>query len=215
MSHKIHPYGFRLGYIKPHKSVWIALKAWQYREWVKEDFEARDFIRKFLRKANVVDIWITKDAKRVDVVIEVGKVGVAVGPKGQNVEVIRRQLQKIFGKDRQVNVQIKGIKNPNASAAVVAQNIAFGIEKRRSVKALVKRAIEAIRKTGVLGAKIIVSGRIGGADQALKYKRQFGRVPLHTLRADIDYAYERAFTSNAGVLSVKVWIYKGDVFEQR
>ncbi len=213
MSHKIHPYGFRLGVIKPFKAEWFSLSKKQRRQWAIEDIEIREKVEELLKQAGISDIFIRKDESRVEVFIEVARPGIAIGPKGSNIKKLKRALTNIVGKDKKVEIKVKNVKNFNSNAALIAQTIARGIEKRRPVKSLVKRALESIRKTGMQGAKITVSGRIGGIEQAMTYKRQYGRVPLHTLRADIDYAYERAQTTTAGILSVKVWIYKGDKLE--
>ncbi len=213
MGHKIHPYGFRLGITKQHLADWIALRKKGYRDWVIQDALIREKLEQAFKFAGVSYIFIKKNPDSIIISVEVARPGIAIGPKGENIKKIKKELQKVVGKDKRLNIKIKGAKNLNANAALVAQNIARGIEKRRSVKALVKRALEMIRKSGVQGAKIAVSGRIGGIEQAMTYKRQFGRVPLQTLRADIDYAYERAQTTTAGILSVKVWIYKGEIMK--
>ncbi len=211
MGHKIHPYGFRLGITKPHRATWLSLRKEEFKNWTIEDIEIREKIRESIKYAGIANILINKDSNRIEIIVEVARPGVAIGPKGESIKKLKKSLQQIVGKKRKIDIKVRGIKNANANAALVAQNIARGIEKRRSVKSLVKKAIEMIRKSGVQGAKITVSGRIGGIEQAMTYKRQFGRVPLHTLRADIDYAYERAQTTTAGILSVKVWIYKGEI----
>jgi len=213
MGHKIHPYGFRVGVTKPHMAQWFDIKKSSYKDMVDRDVKIRETVYKMLRMAGIDKVEIIRESTKTIVVVYVSRVGVAVGEKGSNVKALRDKLQKIEGKDRKVEVRIRDIKQANISASVMAHLIARGIEKRRSVKSLVKKALETIRKTGVLGAKIQVKGRIGGSDNTLTYKRAFGRVPLQTIRADIDYAYERAETATAGVLSVKVWIYRGEIFD--
>lgn len=213
MGHKIHPYGFRLGVTKRHLANWVALSKKEHRDWVIEDMRIREKLEQAFKFAGISYIFIRKNANRITVDVEVARPGIAIGPKGENIKKVKKELQKLVRKGIRLDIKIKGAKNLNANAALVAQNIARGIEKRRSVKSLVKRALEMVRKAGVQGAKIAVSGRIGGIEQAMTYKRQFGRVPLQTLRSDIDYAYERAQTTTAGILSVKVWIYKGEIIK--
>ena len=210
MGHKIHPYGLRLGVIKGWLSTWFAKSKKDYVKNLTEDIEIREFLRKRFAAAGVEKIEIIRTQK-LEIIVYVARPGLAIGRGGALIEQTKKDLQKML-KQEAIELKIRDVKQINMSAALVAQQIARGIEKRRSVRSLVKRALEAIKKTGVKGAKIWVAGRLTGGEHANLYKKGFGRVPAHTLRADIDYAYERAETSNAGVLSVKVWIYKGDVY---
>ncbi len=212
MGHKIHPYGFRLGVIKDWRSKWFVKNKKQYAKQLAEDVEIRDYLRDKFSAAGVDRIEITRTQK-LEIIVYVARPGLAIGRGGALIEEVKKGLQKKL-KQEAIDLKIRDIKQPNTSAALVAQQIARGIEKRRSVRSLVKRALESIKKTGVKGAKIWVSGRLTGGEHANLYKKGFGRVPSHTIRANIDYAYERAETTNAGVLSVKVWIYKGDVYKE-
>jgi len=213
MAHKIHPYGFRVGITKPFLASWFDVRKSNFSKNVAKDVKLREKVREYLLPAGIDRIEIAREGQRTTLIVYVARPGVAIGEKGKNIQALRNKLQKIEGKDRKVEIRVRDIKQANLSARVVAQLLARGIEKRRSVKSLVKRSIESVRKTGVMGAKIQVKGRIGGSENSLVYKKQFGRVPLQTIRADIDYAYERAETATAGILSVKVWIYRGEIYK--
>lgn len=212
MSHKIHPYAFRLGVTKNHRNKWFALSKSDYSKFVQDGIAIEELIRNTIGNAGIAELNIVRSDKRLDVHIHVLRPGIAIGPKGATVQALRKKLKKLVGLEN-VDIKVTAVKNPNMTSAIIAQNIARAIEKRRPVKGLVKKSIEQIRRSGAQGAKIVVSGRITGGEQSMKYKRQFGRVPLHTLRADIDYAYERAQTATAGIISVKVWIYKGEIYD--
>ncbi len=213
MGHKIHPYGFRVGITKPHLAQWFDVRKNVYRDFVLKDVKIRELVKESLRSAGIDKVEIVREPRKTIVTVYVARVGVAVGKEGSNIQKLREKLQKIEGEERKLEIRVRDIKQISLSASAIAHMIARAIEKRRPVKPIVKKALESIRKTGVPGAKIQVKGRIGGSDNTLTYKRSFGRVPLQTIRADIDYAYERAMTATAGVLSVKVWIYRGEIFE--
>ncbi len=212
MGHKIHTYGLRVGFTKPHTARWIGVKKQDYRDMVARDVKIREVVDTLLKPAGIDKVEVIRTSQKTELIIYVSRVGMAVGEKGSNVQRLRKEIEKVEGKGRSIEIKIRDIKQMGVSAAVVAHLIARGIEKRRPVRQLVKKAIESIRRTGVMGAKVQVKGRIGGSENTLTYKKWFGRVPLQTIRADIDYAYERAETATAGVLSVKVWIYRGEIF---
>ncbi len=211
MGHKIHPYGFRLGVIKGWVSTWFAKNKKDYANTIAQDNFIRDELHKQFSVAGIDKIEILRNANRVEITVYVARPGLAIGRGGQLIENVKKYLKNKL-KIQVLNLKVRDVKQVNLSASLVAQQIARGIEKRRSVRSLVKRALESIKRTGTKGAKIWVAGRLTGGEHANLYKKGFGRVPSHTLRADIDYAYERAETTNAGVLSVKVWIYKGDIY---
>ncbi len=211
MGHKIHPYGFRLGVIKSWLSNWFDKSKRGFAKTLEQDIFIREFLRDRFTSAGVEKIEINRTPLKLEIIVYVARPGLAIGRGGQLIEEVKKELKRKLKFDA-IEVKIRDVKQVNISAALVAQQIARGIEKRRPVRTLVKRALESIRKGGVKGAKIWVSGRLTGGEHANLYKKGFGRVPTHTLRADIDYAYERAETANAGVLSVKVWIYKGDIY---
>ena len=211
MAHKIHPIGFRLGVTKTWSASWFAKDKKTYRQALAQDIKIREIIKKAFAAAGVEKIEIKRTTNSVEVIVYVARPGLAIGRSGAQIEAVKKQLKKLTKIDA-LELKIRDVKQINLSASLIAQNIARGIEKRRSVRSLVKKAIEVAKRSGVLGIRIWVSGRLTGGEHANLYKRWYGRVPLQTLRADIDYHYERAETVNAGVLSVKVWIYKGDVY---
>lgn len=211
MSHKIHPIGFRLGITKKWLSNWFVDKAKKYKEFVMEDIKIREFLSKSFKDAEVVDIKINRTANQIDAEVRVVKAGVAIGRQGKLIESVKQKLSKML-KGKNVSLKIVALRKQELSAKVLAERIALGIVRRRSVKSLVKKTIEQLKKAGVEGAKIQVSGRIGGGIHSNVYTKKFGRIAMQTLRADIDYAYVRAETPNAGVLSVKVWLYNKTVY---
>jgi len=209
MGHKINSTGFRMGVSKKWTSNWISKNKSDYVVNLNEDMKVREFLEKTFSQAEIQDILIERTPSAIDVVMFVARPGMAIGREGKLIEKAKKDIQKLVSATN-VDLQIKGVTQPQFSARIIARQIADGIEKRRSVKSLVKKTEENARKSGVSGIKIWVSGRLTGGEHANMYKRQFGRVPLQTLRADLDYAYERAKTMNAGIISVKVWIYKGE-----
>jgi small subunit ribosomal protein S3 len=211
MGHKINATGFRMGVSLDWLSKWFGANQKDYRTNLHEDLKIREFVNDTFKQAEVESINISRTHTSLEVVVMVSRPGLAIGREGKLIEKAKKDLQKKF-KGRAIDLQIKGVKQPQLSATVVAKQIADGIEKRRSVKSLVKRAVETSTKAGVAGIKIWVAGRLTGGEHANMYKKQIGRVPLQTLRAQIDYAYERAHSTKAGILSVKVWIYKGEVY---
>ncbi len=211
MGNKVNATGFRIGVIKNWLSTWFSGKKADYTKNLQQDLKVRDFINKTFVAAEIQDIEINRAASSLEVIVHVGRPGMAIGREGKLIEKAKKDLIREVG-TKAVDLQIKGVQQPQYSARIVARQIADGIEKRRSVKSLVKRAVESAQRAGVQGIKIWVAGRLTGGEHANVYKKQVGRVPLQTLRADIDYAYERAKSMNAGILSVKVWIYKGEIY---
>lgn len=211
MGNKVNATGFRIGVIKNWLSTWFSGKREDYTKNLHEDLKVREFINETFKLAEIQDIEINRSPSAIEVVVQVGRPGMAIGREGKLIEKAKKDMQKVISV-KTVDLQIKGVQQPQFSARIIAQQIADGIERRRSVKSLVKRAIESAQRSGVLGIKIWVAGRLTGGEHANMYKKQTGRVPLQTLRADIDYAYVRAKSMNAGILSVKVWIFKGEVF---
>lgn len=211
MGNKINATGLRIGVIKDWLSTWFSGKTADYTKNLHEDIKVREFITKTFLTAEIQDIKINRSPSAIEVLVQVGRPGMAIGREGKLIEKAKKDLAKVVTA-KAVDLQIKGVQQPQFSARIVARQIADGIERRRSVKSLVKRAVENCQKSGVQGIKIWVAGRLTGGEHANMYKKQVGRVPLQTLRADIDYAYERAKSMNAGILSVKVWIYKGEIY---
>ena len=207
MGQKIHPYGFRLGYNKTWISNWYARKG--YSEQLSEDMSLRKHIFKTLSHAGISKVEIERSANRVRINIHTARPGIIIGKKGLEVDRLKEELQKVmFGK--QVNLNIKEVRRAELDANLIAQNIALQLEKRVSFRRAMKKSVISALRFGAKGIKIRVSGRLGGAEIARSEWYREGRVPLHTLRADIDYGTAVSNTT-FGIIGVKVWIYKGDI----
>ncbi len=212
MGHKVHPTGLRIGIIYDWQSQWFSDKDPVYRELIHEDLTIRNTITSMLRDAAISRVEIERNANQVTVTIHTARPGIVIGRGGQRVEEIRNRLEEITGK--RVRVNITEVPAPELDARLVAQTIARQIEQRISHRRAIKQAAARAMQRGALGVKIRVAGRLGGADMSRKAVELVGRVPLHTLRADIDYGLAEARTQ-LGVIGVKVWIYKGDVLPER
>ena len=207
MGQKVHPYGFRLGYNKTWISNWYARKG--YSEQLIEDMSLRKHIFKTLAHAGISKVEIERSANRVRINIHTARPGIIIGKKGLEVDRLKEELQKVmFGK--QVNLNIKEVRRAELDANLIAQNIALQLEKRVSFRRAMKKSVISALRFGAKGIKIRVSGRLGGAEIARSEWYREGRVPLHTLRADIDYGTAVSNTT-FGIIGVKVWIYKGDI----
>ncbi|WP_342319008.1 30S ribosomal protein S3 [Corynebacterium mayonis] len=207
MGQKIHPHGLRLGITADWKSHWYADK--NYADYVKEDIKIREFLSKGLERAGIADVVIERTRDRVRVDIHTARPGIVIGRRGSEAERIRRELEKLTGK--MVALNILEVKNVDANAALVAQSIAEQLVNRVAFRRAMRKAIQsAMRNPQVKGIKVMTSGRLGGAEMSRVERYHEGRVPLHTLRAEIDYGIAEAHTT-FGVIGVKVWIYKGDV----
>jgi small subunit ribosomal protein S3 len=208
MGQKVHPYGLRLGIIRQCKSTWFA-EGPRYREQLIADLKIRRFIEDTQQSASVSGIAIERTADTVTVTIRTAKPGIVIGRGGRDVDMLRQRLEKIAG--QKVRVNVEEAKEPDLDAALVAQNIARQIERRVSFRRAMRQAVERAVKMGAKGARCTVSGRLQGAEIARTESiGPEGRVPLHTLRADIDYGLAEAHTGY-GHIGVKVWIYKGDI----
>jgi len=212
MGQKVNPIGLRLGVHKTWDSKWFASKK-EYADTLHEDIRMRTWLMKVLRakEADVSRIEIIRYPGKALVNIYTARPGAVIGQKGANIEVLENQLKKFT--DKTVHLNIKEITNPDTTARVVALSVGRQIVGRRSYKNAMKRAQQRAIENGAKGIKIMCSGRLGGAEMKRTELYKEGRVPLHTLRADIDYAHEDVVTTY-GVIGVKVWIYKGDVFER-
>jgi small subunit ribosomal protein S3 len=206
MGQKIHPVGLRLGITRTWDSRWFEKK--HYIEWLHEDVKIRQFFNKWMRSAAISKIEIERRANQARVIVNTAKPGIIIGKRGVGIEEIRKNLEKLTGKNVQVNVM--EIKHPELDARLVGQNIVDQLEKRIAFRRAMKQAIMRTMKAGARGVKVQVSGRLGGAEIARTERNADGKVPLHTLRADIDYAHVEAFTT-FGRIGVKVWIYRGEV----
>jgi small subunit ribosomal protein S3 len=212
MGHKVHPTGLRIGIIYDWQSKWFSDKDPTYRELLHEDLTIRSTIFGMLRDAAISRVEIERNANQVTVTIHTARPGIVIGRGGQRVDEIRNRLEEVTGK--RVRVNITEVPAPELDARLVAQTVARQIEQRISHRRAIKQAAARAMQRGALGVKIRVAGRLGGADMSRKAVELVGRVPLHTLRADVDYGLAEARTP-LGVIGVKVWIYKGDVLPER
>ncbi|MHA2788052.1 30S ribosomal protein S3 [Corynebacterium sp. S7] len=207
MGQKIHPHGLRLGITADWKSHWYADK--NYSEYVAEDIKIREFLSKGLDRAGIADVVIERTRDRVRVDIHTARPGIVIGRRGAEADRIRRELEKLTGK--MVALNILEVKNVDANATLVAQSIAEQLVNRVAFRRAMRKSIQsAMRQPQVKGIKVLCSGRLGGAEMSRVERYHEGRVPLHTLRAEIDYGFAEAHTT-FGRIGVKVWIYKGDV----
>ncbi len=206
MGQKVNPHGLRVGIIKDWDSKWYAEA--DFSDFLAEDYEIRKFLKKKLYSAGISRIEIERASDRVKVVIYTAKPGVVIGKGGAEIEVTKKELSKMTGK--KVLVDIKEVKRPDKDAQLVAENIAQQLENRISFRRAMKSCMGRTMKSGALGIKTSVSGRLGGADIARTEFYSEGTIPLQTLRADIDYGFAEADTTY-GKVGVKVWIYKGEV----
>lgn len=210
MGQKINPIGFRVGVIRDWESRWFAEK--DYATLLHEDLEIRRFIKKQLYNSGVARIEIERAANRVKVTIHTARPGMVIGRGGTEVEKLRKNLESMT--DKQVSLNVAEVKVPDLNAQLVAENIAFQLERRISYRRAMKQAISRSMRMGALGVKVICSGRLMGAEIARTEGYSEGKVPLHTLRADIDYGFAEANTTY-GKIGVKVWINKGEILPEK
>ncbi len=209
MGQKIHPIGFRLGYTKEHQSCWYADKK-RYPELLQEDRLIRQHVSKELSNAGISQVKIERKADQVDLAIHTARPGVVVGRGGTGIEKLRNDLQLALGNSRQIRINVIEVSRVDADAALIAEYITQQLERRVSFRRVVRQAVQRAQRAEVQGIKIQVGGRLNGAEIARTEWVREGRVPLHTLRADIDYAYRTALTIY-GILGVKVWVFKGEI----
>ncbi|GAB2894655.1 30S ribosomal protein S3 [Microbulbifer echini] len=207
MGQKVHPTGIRLGIVKKHTSVWYAGSD-EYADKLYTDLKVREFIRKKLAHASVSRIEIERPANTARVTIHTARPGIVIGKKGEDVERLRKEVGAQMGVP--VHIDIEEVRKPDMDAALVGQNVAQQLERRVMFRRAMKRAVQNAMRQGAEGIKIQVSGRLGGAEIARTEWYREGRVPLHTLRANIDYAAVEAKTTY-GIIGIKVWIFKGEV----
>ncbi|MBA4603175.1 30S ribosomal protein S3 [Thermoactinomyces mirandus] len=206
MGQKVNPVGLRVGIIRDWESKWYADK--DYADLLHEDIKIREYIKKRLKDAAVSSIEIERAANRVNITLYTAKPGMVIGKGGTEVEALRQALSKLTNK--KVHINISEVKNPELDAYLVAESIAQQLERRVSFRRAMKQAIQRSVRAGAKGVRTLVSGRLGGADIARSEGYSEGTVPLHTLRADIDYGFAEAHTTY-GRIGVKVWIYRGEV----
>ena len=208
MGRKVHPYGFRLGYIKDWRSKWFAADNKTYTEQIAEDSAVRDLIRKEVGHAGIANVLIERFPKQVSIFVHTAKPGIIIGRKGASVTALRKHLEELTQK--KIKLDVIEVEHPESDAYLVAESICQQVEKRISHKRAMKQAVTRAMRGGALGIKITAGGRLAGSEMARRELVKEGRVPLNTLRADIDFARHEALTTY-GKIGVKVWIYRGDV----
>jgi small subunit ribosomal protein S3 len=208
MGQKVNPYGFRLGVTTDWKSRWFEER--HYRDFVVEDWKIRDFLMTQLEAAAVsrIEVERTRDRLRVD--IHTARPGIVIGRRGSEADRLKKTLEEITGLQNRIQLNIQEIKQPELDAALIAQGICDQLVRRVAFRRAMRRAIQTVQKAGAQGVRVQCSGRLGGSEMSRKESYREGRVPLHTLRADIDYGFREAKTTS-GRVGVKVWIYKGDI----
>jgi small subunit ribosomal protein S3 len=209
MGQKVHPYGFRLGYNKNWLSRWFSRK--DYPAYVLEDDKLRKFMKKKLFHAGISHVEIERAGGKVRLIVHTARPGIVIGRKGVEIEKLREELRHKFGQD--FALEVTEIRRPEINAQLVAESVATQLERRVAFRRAMKRTVGLSRKFGAEGIKIMCSGRLAGAEIARTEWYRDGRVPLHTLRADIDYGYAVARTTY-GVIGVKVWIFKGEILDE-
>jgi small subunit ribosomal protein S3 len=208
LGQKVHPLGFRLGVTRTWDSRWYSEK--DYGNFLIEDYKLREFIKKRQTQASISRIEIERAAGKIRLIIHTARPGIVIGPKGSEIEKLRRSILKMTKKE--VIVDIKEIRRPEIDAQLVAENVAQQLNRRVAFRRAMKKSVSSALKSGAEGIRIATAGRLGGAEMARREWYREGRVPLHTLRADIDYGFARASTTY-GVIGVKVWIFKGELIK--
>ncbi len=209
MGQKVNPIGLRLKILKDWDSKWFAEK--KYTEFLHEDFKIKKFLKKKLYHAGIAKIQIERAANKIKITINTARPGLVIGKKGVEIEKTKEEIKKKFNIDPIIN--INEIKTPETNAQLVAENVAFQLERRVAFRRAMKRSVSNARKYGVEGIKISCAGRLAGAEMARTEWYREGRVPLHTLRADIDYGFAEALTTY-GIIGVKVWIFHGEKIQR-
>ncbi len=209
MGHKIHPTGFRLGITEAWRSMWYA-NSNEFGDYLNTDLKVREFIKKKLSHASVSRIQIERPARNALVTIHTARPGMVIGKKGEDIEALKREISALMGIPVQVNIE--EVRKPELDAQLVAENVAQQLERRIMFRRAMKRAVGNSMRLGAGGIKIHVAGRLNGAEIARSEWYREGRVPLHTLRANIDYGFAEAKTTY-GIIGVKVWVFKGEILE--
>ncbi len=208
MGQKVHPFGFRLGYNKIWKSRWFSNK--EYPAFVYEDDKIRKYVKKALFHAGIANIELERAGGKVRLILSTARPGIVIGRKGVEIEKLRADLRKKFG--REFSIEVNEIRRPETDAQLVAESIAQQLERRVAFRRAMKRTVSMARKFGAEGIKVGCAGRLAGAEIARSEWYREGRVPLQTLRADIDYGFAEA-TTTYGIIGVKVWIFKGEILD--
>jgi len=209
LGHKVHPYGFRLGYNKNWKSRWFSDK--KYAEYVFEDSKLRNYVKEKLFHAGISKIEIERAADKIRLILFTARPGIVIGRKGAEIEKLRAELKAKFG--REFVIEVNEIRRPETDAQLVAESIAQQLERRVAFRRAIKKTLGMAQKFGAQGIKVQCGGRLGGAEIARTEWAREGRVPLHTLRADIDYGVALAKTTY-GIIGIKVWVFKGEILSE-
>ena len=209
MGQKVNPIGLRLGIVKTWESRWYAGK--NYSDYILEDFKIRKFVKKKIFHAGISKIEIERSAKRIRLRIFTARPGIVIGKKGSEIEKLKKEIEKLVSRD--VMIDIQEVRKPELDAQLVAENVALQIERRVAFRRAMKRGVSSAMRFGAKGVKIICSGRLGGAEMARREWYHEGRVPLHTLRADIDYGFIEAKTTY-GIIGVKVFVFNGEILKK-
>lgn len=207
MGQKTHPIGLRLGIIKDWNSKWFANRR-EYKDFLHEDLKIRGFIKKKLMHASIAAVDIERTANKVSIIIHTARPGIIIGKKGSEVEVLKKELQQMI--DRDIYIKIQEVRRADINAQLIAENVGNQLIRRVAFRRAMKKAVQNAMKLGAEGIRIACAGRLGGAEMARREWYREGRVPLHTLRADIEYGYHQARTTY-GAIGIKVWIYHGEV----
>jgi small subunit ribosomal protein S3 len=209
LGQKVNPIGLRLGIVKTWESRWYSDK--KYAEYIHQDFDLRNFVKDKLKHAGISRIEIERSAKRIRLRIYTARPGIVIGKKGSEIEKLKQELEKKVSQE--ILIDIQEVRKPEIDAQLVAENVAMQIERRVAFRRAMKRGVTSAMRFGAQGIKIICSGRLGGAEMARREWYREGRVPLHTLRADIDYGYTEARTTY-GAIGIKVYIFKGEILKK-
>ncbi|QTA78847.1 30S ribosomal protein S3 [Desulfonema limicola] len=209
MGQKVNPIGLRLGIVKTWESRWYAGK--KYSDYILEDYNIRNFVKKKLFHAGISKIEIERSSKRVRLRIFTARPGIVIGKKGSEIERLKKELEKMISQEALIDIQ--EVRKPETDAQLVAENVALQIERRVAFRRAMKRGVSSALRFGAKGVKIICSGRLGGAEMARTEWYREGRVPLHTLRADVDYGFTEAHTTY-GLVGVKVFVFKGEILKK-
>lgn len=205
MGRKVHPYGFRVGIMRDWQSRWFSER--EYSSLLHEDLRLRRLIEKTLADASISQVQMERNANQITMTVRTAKPGIVIGRGGQNAERLRQLLQNAT--DRRIRLNIEEVRVPEMDAQLVAQSVADQLERRVAFRRAMKQAVQRTMGRGALGCRVKISGRLGGSEMSRSEQEMQGRVPLHTLRADIDFGYAKAHTT-FGVIGVKCWLYKGD-----
>jgi small subunit ribosomal protein S3 len=209
VGQKVHPYGLRLGVIKPWMSTWYQDKT--YAIWLHEDIAIRRYIKNKLKHASIAEIEVERAASKCKIIVRTARPGIIIGKRGAGVETLKAEVQALTSNE--VFIDIQEVRKAETNAQLVAENIATQLERRVAFRRAMKKALTTAMKFGAKGIKVECSGRLGGAEMSRREKYRAGRVPLHTLRADIEYGFAEARTTY-GIIGVKAWVFKGEVLKR-